>query len=101
LEIVEKMSENQKKKMFLTPIVMSSEILMIFGGEEEEELAQRVSDCVDELEKFIRKKMGCYAGMGVSRVFHSLTHVRNAYNEALEALRNANIQKNSAVTFFD
>lgn len=86
--IVRQLPEELKNLLFLSPISYGEEILMVIGAMEEEALQEKVLTVYGMISNYVQEAYKCSVAVGGSQVFHKLKHMRTAYHEAIETLRN-------------
>lgn len=86
--IVNQIPMELKEMLFLSPISYGEEILMVIGAMEEEKLQEKVLAVYGMITDYVQEAYKCSVAVGGSLVFHKLKHMRTAYHEAIETLRN-------------
>ncbi len=86
--VVKQIPQELRQMLFISPISYGEEILLLIGGEKEEKLRETATQIYRMMADYVQKSCKCSIAMGGSQVFHLLKHMRTAYNEAIETLRN-------------
>lgn len=73
--------------LILPPVSYLHSLILLTGEEEEGKLEERLEAVYQAMDQYVRQSFGSPVKVGISRSFHSLLDFRNAYNEALEALK--------------
>ena len=76
-----------RARMFLCPVVMDMVIVMVAGDKEDAAVGAAAQTMFKATAKIAHNYFGHTCRGGLSQPFHTLAHMRTAYNEALEALR--------------
>lgn len=104
MAIIENMPESIINSLFLPPISLSDSIIFIVGANSEERL--RLQEIHSAIRLFIEEQYPCMIISGVSQIFQKLTHIRIAFNESIEAIKNNHIGEEEAgfssdITFYE
>lgn len=86
--VVRKIPDGLAEELFLPPICYGEEILLLVGAEDNDRMADRVMSVYKGMMDYVQKKYKLSAAVGGSQIFHMLKHMKTAYNEAIETLRN-------------
>ena len=86
--VVRQIPEDLSRDLFLPPICYGEEILLLVGAENESELKNRVMLIYQKMTEYVQITYKMSVAVGGSQVFHLLKHMKTAYHEAMETLRN-------------
>ncbi len=103
-EILTELSEELKKRIFITPVNYENRLIFLVGAENNIEVDNKTVDLYKEIKDYITESFGFATASGISQTFHKLRHVRKAYGECAQALYNkANKEdtQNSSLALFD
>lgn len=86
LTVAQRLRERLAGEPFIDAVPISYELVMLVGGDDEAEVRRKCNRLSGQVTGLIREEFGHDSVVGVSLPIHSLSHVRTAYNEAMEAL---------------
>ncbi len=86
--MVSQIPENLIQELFLPPICYGEEILLLVGAENESELQELVMSVYQKMTGYVQGTYKMSVAVGGSQIFHLLKHMKTAYHEAMETLRN-------------
>lgn len=101
--VVRHMPEEIQEKLFLPPICYGEEILVLIGADEDC-LSEQVLAVNRDITAYIQETYKVSMAVGGSRAFRKLKHMKTAYHEAIETLRNETTTlyfDGSAVAFYE
>lgn len=86
--VVRQIPESLGEELFLPPVCYGEEILLLVGAEDSGQMTDRVMSVYNKMMDYVQKNYKLSAAVGGSQIFHMLKHMKTAYNEAIETLRN-------------
>lgn len=87
LALLEELPDSLKQYFKFAPVYLSDVLLFVVGASEESVLKEKTDVLAMALEEYGYQKYGSHVILGISHAFHKLTHMKNAYNESMEALK--------------
>lgn len=97
IRVLSEFPENLKQMIFITPIYYREKLVVLIGAENEQVIDTKTAVLYKEIKDHMELSGKCATASGISRVFHSLDQVRQAYSECTEALYNKTNQEDMNV----
>lgn len=95
--VLSEFPEKLRQMIFITPIYYREKLVVLIGAENEQVIDTKTAVLYKEIKDDMELTGKCATASGISRVFHSLDQVRQAYSECTEALYNKTNQEDRNV----